>query len=87
MVSEPRPLQVHGTPGPNKAPVLFLAKTACDCGCGLKARFEFQVGHDQVRIDDPLALRALIEEMAAGFKLLFPDEKQPRLPEADSRES
>ena len=74
-------MQVHGTPGTGKGPVAFRAMTACACGCGLKARFDFQVGHNVVSIDDPDAIRALIEEMAAGFKLLFPDEKQPCEPD------
>jgi hypothetical protein len=77
MPSEPRPIQVHGTPGFGTGPVAFRAMTACDCGCGLKDRFEFKVGRDEVAIDDPEPIRLFIEEMVAGFKLLFPDAKQP----------
>jgi hypothetical protein len=83
MPAEPRPLKVYGAPGPGKGRVLFQAMTACHCGCGLKARFEFMVGNDGAAIDDPEAIRALIEEMAEGYRLLFPDEKQPHLPEVD----
>jgi hypothetical protein len=58
-------------PGPGKGPVFFRAMTACDCGCGLAARFEFRVGRDAVSIDDPKAIEALIAEMQAGFTLLW----------------
>ncbi|HEY2155991.1 MAG TPA: hypothetical protein VGH33_10200 [Isosphaeraceae bacterium] len=71
---EPRPLRTFGRPGPGTAPVFFRAMTACDCGCGLKARFEFKVGHDEVSVDDPEAIRALIAEMQAGYDLLWPKE-------------
>lgn len=64
--------RMYGTPGVGKGPVLFRAMTACDCGCGLKNRFEFQVGRDMVSIDDPAAIKALIQEMSRGFQLLFP---------------
>jgi hypothetical protein len=70
---KPRPLKVHGEPGPGKGLVLFKAMTACDCGCGLPNRFEFRVGRDLISIDDPAAIKSLIEEMKAGFKLLWPD--------------
>jgi hypothetical protein len=69
-----RPLRIMGEPGPGKGPVVFKAITACDCGCGLKARFEFTVGRDSVAIDDPAAIQGLIEEMKAGFCLLWPQE-------------
>lgn len=71
---EPRPLRILGTPGPGKGPVLFKAMTACDCGCGLKERFEFCIGRDKIAIDDPEAVRTLIEEMQAGYRLLWPEE-------------
>jgi hypothetical protein len=51
--------------------MLFRAMTACDCGCGLKDRFEFSVGQDTLSIDDPEAIRALIAEMQAGADLLW----------------
>jgi hypothetical protein len=54
--------------------------TACDCGCGRGDRFEFKVGRDEVSIEDPALIRLFIEEMAAGFKLLFPHERQPLEP-------
>jgi hypothetical protein len=72
MSSEPRPLKTFGKPGSGKAVVIFRALTRCDCGCNKKARFVFQVGRDEVEIDDPEAIRALIEEMTEGYKLLFP---------------
>jgi hypothetical protein len=76
---EPRKMKVLGTPGPGKGPVLFEARTACDCGCGLKDRFEFCVGRDTVVIDDPAAIRALIIEMWNGYVLLW----GPDLPQDD----
>lgn len=71
---EPRPLRVLGEPGPGKGTVIFQAMTACNCGCGLKERFEFSVGRDTILIDDPVAVRAMIVEMQAGYELLWPDE-------------
>jgi hypothetical protein len=47
--------------------------TACDCGCGLKARFEFSVGQNTVMIDDPVVIQALMTEMRAGYELLWPE--------------
>lgn len=67
-----RPFRVPGEPGPGKAPVIFRAMTACNCGCGLKARFEFSVGCGMLLIDDPAAVLALIAEMKAGYELLWP---------------
>jgi hypothetical protein len=64
-------LKTYGEPGPGKGPVLFRAMTACACGCGRGARFEFQVGRDEVAIDDPEAIKALIVEMQAGYDLLW----------------
>ena len=66
-----RPMQIYGTPGPGKGPVLFRAMTACDCGCGRKARFEFRVGRDTIEIDDPAMIKALIVEMQVGYALLW----------------
>jgi hypothetical protein len=60
-----------GEPGPGKGSVIFRAMTACDCGCGRNARFEFSVGRDMVTIDDPEAIQALITEMQAGYELLW----------------
>lgn len=80
MAIEPRPMQVHGEPGPGKGPVAFRAMTACNCGCGLKDRFEFKVGRDEISIDEPDKIRLFIEEMATAFKQLFPNEKQPLEP-------
>lgn len=76
MASESRPTKVFGEPGPRKGCVLFEARTACECGCGLKARFEFRVSQGTVSIDDPAAIKALIDEMKAGFELLWPDRKE-----------
>ena len=73
----PRPLRVLGEPGPGKGPVLFRALTACHCGCGLGARFEFRVGRDAVLIDDPEMIRALIAEMRAGFASLWGPDDDP----------
>jgi len=71
-------MKVHGTPGPGKGPVLFRAMTKCDCGCGLKDRFEFRVNKDSISIDDPVVIKALIDEMIEGYRLLFPDGEPPR---------
>jgi hypothetical protein len=68
---DPRPLKTYGEPGPGKGPVLFQAMTACDCGCGRRARFEFRVDQDTISIDNPEAIRALIAEMQAGYDLLW----------------
>ena len=67
----PRSMKTIGTPGPGKGPVMFQAMTACDCGCGRKARFEFVVGRDKIEIDDPEAIAAMIAEMQAGYRMLW----------------
>lgn len=74
-VESMRTMKVMGIPGPGKAPVIFQAMTACDCGCGAKARFEFCVGRDTVVIDDPAAIKELIAEMRAGYVLLWGPEE------------
>jgi hypothetical protein len=80
MPQEPRPMKVLGTPGQGKGAIRIQAMNACDCGCGAKNRFEFQIGQEGISIDDPALVRAVIEEMLVGFKLIFPDEKQPCAP-------
>lgn len=64
-------MHVKGEPGPGKGPVIFRAMTACNCGCGLKNRFEFCVGRDTVSIDNPEWIESLIEEMREGYKTLW----------------
>jgi hypothetical protein len=66
-------MKTYGEPGPGKGRVSIKAMTACDCGCGLGARFEFRIEDGPgVAIDDPVAIRSLIDEMEAGFELLWP---------------
>jgi hypothetical protein len=68
---ESRPLKVMGKPGPGKGAVLFRAMTACDCGCGRMARFEFCVGRDEISLYDLAMVKALIDEMQEGFERLW----------------
>ncbi len=78
-------MKVLGEPGPGKGAVLFQAMTGCDCGCGLKARFEFQVaGGPTVSIDDPVMVDALIDEMREGRARLWGQSTATHYPAIDS---
>jgi hypothetical protein len=63
------------------------AMTACDCGCGRKNRFVVGIGERSISIDKPDMVRALIDEMEEGFKILWPSWKPVLSPgQAELRE-
>lgn len=45
--------------------------TACSCGCGLPARVAVQVGEVGVRLEDPVAIDALIDVLAENREKLW----------------
>lgn len=63
--------RIVGTPGPGKVKMLFSASNACDCGCGLPARFEFTIGRDIVIFSEPETIRELITSMIDGYERLW----------------
>ncbi len=71
MTPEERRIAAEATRVPGNQPLLFLAMTACDCGCGLKDRFDFTVAGFTISIDSPEAIDALIEEMQDGRRKLW----------------
>jgi hypothetical protein len=76
-----RPIPVFGKPGPDKQTMRFSAMTGCACGCGQLPRFIFQIGPIGVTITDPVACASLIEELRAGYALIFPDAPPLTAPE------
>jgi hypothetical protein len=59
---------------PGQSPLLFRAMTACDCGCGLKNRFEFTIDGKIISLTDVVVIDALIEEMKLGREKLWGSE-------------